>query len=130
MEHSTKLGEAAVHTTLPAEDLDRARRFYSEKLGLEPKEESGGGLLYEMADGGQFFVFTTSGPPSGEHTQIGFRTKDIDAVVDELRTRGVKFEEYDMPSFTTVGGIVNLPDRRAAWFRDSEGNLLGIVQLA
>lgn len=129
MGHSTKLGEAAVHTTLPAQDLDRARAFYSEKLGLEPTEEATDGLLYEMPGGSQFFVFKTGGKPSGEHTQLGFRTDDIDATVAELRDRGVEFEEYDLPGLKSVDGIVEFPDRRGAWLKDSEGNLLGIVQL-
>lgn len=128
MGHSTRLGEASVHTTLPAQDLDRARAFYWDKLGLEPIEETNGGLLYEMPGGSQFFVFETAGKPTGEYTQIGFRIDDLDATAAELQARGVEFEEYGIPGLKSVRGIVDLPGRRAAWLKDSEGNLLGLVQ--
>jgi catechol 2,3-dioxygenase-like lactoylglutathione lyase family enzyme len=129
------LGNAKVATRLPAQDLERARAFYSEKLGLEPAEERAGGLRYRLA-GGEFAIFQSAGAPSGEHTQMGFEVEDIDAAVAELRQRGVVFEEYDIPGLTTVGGIAdiegNYPSKgtgeRGAWFRDSEGNMLGLGQ--
>jgi catechol 2,3-dioxygenase-like lactoylglutathione lyase family enzyme len=124
-----------VATRLPAKDLQRARQFYSEKLGLEPVEERPGGLLYRCGSGA-FALFQSGGAPSGTHTQMGLEVDDIEAVVAELRRRGVVFEEYDMPGLRTVNGIAevqgNYPSigvgERAAWFRDSEGNLLGIGQ--
>jgi predicted enzyme related to lactoylglutathione lyase len=129
------LGNAKAATRLPAQDLERARAFYSEKLGLEPTEERPGGLRYRLA-GGEFAIFESAGAPSGEHTQMGFEVEDIDAAVAELRQRGVVFEEYDIPGLTTVGGIAdiegNYPSKgtgeRGAWFRDSEGNMLGLGQ--
>jgi predicted enzyme related to lactoylglutathione lyase len=124
------LGDARFHATLPAQDLERARTFYSERLGLEPAEESEAGLWYEGAGGSRFFLFQTSGAPSGSHTQLGFNVSDIEAVVAELQSRGVEFKEYDYPTLKTVGGIATTTAGRAAWFEDSEGNLLGIVQLS
>ena len=130
------LSDAKVATRLPAQDLDRARRFYSEKLGLEPVEDRPGGLLYRCG-GTEFGLFQSAGDPSGAHTQMGWEVDDIDAVVEGLRSRGVAFEEYDFPGLTTVNGIAeiegNYPSKggkgeRAAWFRDSEGNLLGMGQ--
>jgi catechol 2,3-dioxygenase-like lactoylglutathione lyase family enzyme len=129
------LQDSDVATRLPAQDLERARRFYAEKLGLEPVEERPGGLRYEGASG-RFSLFASAGRPSGEHTQMAFEVDDIDAVVTELRRRGVVFEEVDVPGLRTVDGIAevegNYPStgvgERAAWFRDSEGNLLGIGQ--
>jgi predicted enzyme related to lactoylglutathione lyase len=129
------LAGAAVAGRLPAQDLGRARAFYAEKLGLEPAQERRGGLLYRLA-GGEFALFESAGAPSGQHTQLAFEVKDIEAVVAELRRRGVVFESYDFPGLTTVDGIVdidgNYPSKgtgeRGAWFRDSEGNLLGIGQ--
>ena len=121
---------------LPAQDLARARRFYAEKLGLVPAEERPGGLRYQFASG-SFALFESAGAPSGAHTQMGFEVHDIEAVVKELRRRGVVFEEYDLPGLKTVDGIAtvqgNYPSKggvgeRAAWFKDSEGNLLGIGQ--
>jgi catechol 2,3-dioxygenase-like lactoylglutathione lyase family enzyme len=129
------LTNAKLAMRLPAQDLDRARAFYSEKLGLEPAEERPGGLLYRLG-GCEFGIFQSQGAPSGEHTQGGFEVEDIEATVAELRERGVVFEEYEIPGLTTVDGIAdiegNYPSKgtgeRAAWFRDSEGNMLGIGQ--
>jgi catechol 2,3-dioxygenase-like lactoylglutathione lyase family enzyme len=127
------LAGARVATRLPAQDLDRARAFYREKLGLEPVEERPGGLLYRVASG-TFALFSSTGAPSGTHTQMGFEVDDIEVAVAQLRARGVVFEEVDLPGavdgITTVEG--NYPSKgtgeRGAWFRDSEGNLLGIGQ--
>lgn len=130
------LADAAVSTRLPAQDLDRARRFYAEKLGLEPAETRPGGLRYQLRNGG-FSVFQSPGRPSGEHTQMGWQVDDIDTAVAELRRRGVVFEQVGIPGLGTADGIAevvgNYPaagggGERAAWFRDSEGNLHGIGQ--
>ncbi|WP_406729771.1 VOC family protein [Streptomyces sp. GD-15H] len=128
------LARGRVATRLPAQDLERARRFYSEKLGLEPVDERPGGLLYRCG-GTEFAVFRSAGTSPGTFTQMGWQVDDIEAVVSELRRRGVVFEAVDLPGFRTEDGIAeiegNYPSKgargeRAAWFRDSEGNLLGI----
>jgi catechol 2,3-dioxygenase-like lactoylglutathione lyase family enzyme len=127
------LVNAEVATRLPAQDLARARAFYADKLGLEPAEERPGGLLYRLG-ATKFALFASGGAASGDHTQMAFEVDDIEAVVGELRRRGVVFEEVDVPGLRTVDGIAevegNYPSvgvgERAAWFRDSEGNMLGI----
>lgn len=129
------LAESPIATRLPAQDLERARRWYADKLGLEPVEERPGGLRYECG-GVSFALFQSVGAPSGAHTQMGWEVPDLDAVVAELRARGVVFEEYDVPGLETVDGIAkidgNYPSKgvgeRAVWFHDSEGNLIGIGQ--
>jgi catechol 2,3-dioxygenase-like lactoylglutathione lyase family enzyme len=130
------LHDAKVATRLPAQDLDRARAFYAERLGLEPVDERPGGLLYRVG-GGEFALFHSSGRASGDHTQIAFEVPDLGRTVAELRSRGVEFEEYDAPGLRTRGGIAeiegNYPSKgatgeRGAWFRDSEGNVLGVGQ--
>jgi catechol 2,3-dioxygenase-like lactoylglutathione lyase family enzyme len=129
------LAESQVATRLPAKDLARARRFYSEKLGLEPTEERPGGLLYRCG-GGCFALFESAGAGSGTHTQMAWEVADIESTVAALRSRGVVFEEYDLPGLKTVNGIAtiqgNYPSKgvgeRGAWFSDSEGNLLGLGQ--
>jgi len=130
------LARGRVATRLPARDLDRARRFYSEVLGLEPVDERPGGLLYRCG-GTEFAVFRSAGAAPGTFTQMGWEVDDLDTVVAQLRERGVTFEEVDVPGLRTKGGIAdidgNYPSKgargeRAAWFRDSEGNLLGIGQ--
>jgi catechol 2,3-dioxygenase-like lactoylglutathione lyase family enzyme len=127
------LEDGRVASRLPAQDLERARAFYAEKLGLEPVEEREGGLRYVCA-GGECALFESAGAASGDHTQMGWEVDDIEATVRELRARGVVFEEYDFPGLKTVDGIAeidgNYPSKgtgeRGAWFRDSEGNMLGI----
>lgn len=130
------LQNSDVATRLPAQDLQRARAFYAEKLGLEPVEERPGGLRYQCGSG-RFSLFESAGAASGSHTQMAWEVDDIEAVVEELRGRGVVFEEVDLPGLRTVDSIAdvegNYPSaggvgERAAWFRDSEGNLLGIGQ--
>jgi catechol 2,3-dioxygenase-like lactoylglutathione lyase family enzyme len=98
------------------------------------KSVPGGSAI--SSSGGEFALFESAGQPSGEHTQIAFEVDDIDAVVTDLRARGLVLESYQLPGLTTVDGIAeidgNYPSKgsgeRAAWFRDSEGNLLGIGQ--
>lgn len=127
------LKDGKVATRLPAQDLERARAFYSDRLGLDPVEERPGGLRYQCGST-DFALFETTGAPSGDHTQMGWEVDDIEATVAELRSRGVVFEQYDLPGVDTVDGIAtiegNYPSKgigeRAVWFRDSEGNLLGI----
>jgi catechol 2,3-dioxygenase-like lactoylglutathione lyase family enzyme len=128
------LQNGAVVSRIPVQDLQRARAFYADKLGLEPTEERPGGLLYLCARG-EFALYQSAGTASGSHTQMGWEVDDIHATVDELRRRGVVFEEFDLPGLTTVDGIAevvgNYPSKGGtgelgAWFRDSEGNLLGI----
>lgn len=121
------LPDAAVHTALPAADLERAKRFFREKLGLAPVSETEGTALYKVRDG-QLALFATSGKPSGDHTQIGWTVGDIETTVAELRERGVTFDEYDSPGFKTVNGIVSFGSTRFAWFRDSEGNVHNLAQ--
>ncbi len=116
------------HTTLPASDLERARAFYAEKLGLEPVEERPSGLLYETG-GGWFVIFPGSTPSTGAHTQMGFTVDDIEREVADLKARGVVFESYEgMPNFDPETNIASPGPLRSAWFKDSEGNLIGLVQ--
>lgn len=124
----TSLRELDVTAAIPAQDLDRARAFYAEKLDLKPDEERSDGLLYRCGSG-MFLLFPSSGKASGDHSQLGWDTPDIEATVRELRERGVVFEEYDLPGFKTVDGIAEIDGVRAAWFKDSEGNLLAVGQL-
>ncbi|MFB7323309.1 VOC family protein [Streptomyces sp. NPDC056190] len=128
------LAGGRVTTRLPARDLDRARRFYADKLGLRPVEERPGGLLYRCGET-YFVLFLSTGASPGTFTQMAWEVDDIEAAVSELRRRGVVFEEADRPGFRTQDGIAevegNYPSKgargeRGAWIRDSEGNLLGI----
>jgi catechol 2,3-dioxygenase-like lactoylglutathione lyase family enzyme len=129
------LKDAHIASRLPAQDLDRARRWYSMKLRLNPVEERPGGLRY-LVGGVEFAIYQSAGRPDGSFTQLAFTVENLDAEVADLRSRGVVFEEYDIPGLETANGVVeidgNYPSKgsgeRAAWFRDSEGNMLGIGQ--
>ena len=132
------LDKGRVGARLPVQDLARARAFYSAKLGLEPSRVGGEALTYS-GPAGEFELFVSNGRSDGSFTQMGWDVEDLDAVVAELRGRGVVIEEYDFPGFKTIDGILEAtslyPDdngatARLAWFRDSEGNLLGIGQIA
>ncbi len=130
------LADCEVAARIPARDLHRARAFYFEKLGLTPSEERPGGLLYRCGSEASS-LFESTGAASGTHTQMAWTVDDIETIVTELRARGVVFEEYDLPGLKTVDGIARVAGQypskggigeKAAWFRDSEGNLLGIGQ--
>src|SRR5262245_2981142 len=99
--------DSEVATRLPAQNLNRARAFYAEKLGLEPSEERPGGLRYRCGNG-WFSLFESSGRPSGSHTQMAWEVEDIETTVTELRARGVSFEEYDLPGLKTINGVVEV----------------------
>ena len=129
------LTSAHAVTKLPAQDLDRARQFYRDRLGLEPAEEREGGLRY-VCGATEFHVFLSSGAASGASTQIGFEVENIDDAIADLRARGLQFEAFDIAGFEVENDIVVVPDNypskgsgeRGAFFRDSEGNLLAIAQ--
>jgi catechol 2,3-dioxygenase-like lactoylglutathione lyase family enzyme len=132
---TSPLGTARAVTKLPAQDLERARHFYRDRLGLEPVEERDGGLRYVCAST-EFHLFASSGTASGRCTQVGFEVEDIDQAVAELRGRGVEFESFDLGGLDVTDQIVSVPDNypskgtgeRGAFFFDSEGNLLALGQ--
>src|SRR5689334_21540914 len=115
--------------TLPARDLDRAKTFYSDRLGLNPVSEDRAGVHFVIG-GSRFRLFKSGGVASGAHTQLALVVVELDSVVSELKSRGVEFEDYNYPNLKTVEGVADLGYARAAWFKDSEGNLLGIAELA
>jgi catechol 2,3-dioxygenase-like lactoylglutathione lyase family enzyme len=129
------LKAARVATRIPVQDMARARTFYADKLGLVPVEERPGGLLYRCASG-VFALYQSAGASPGTFTQMAFEVDDVATIVGELRRRGVVFEDVDLPGLKTIDGLAevtgNYPSKgsgeKAAWFRDSEGNMLGIGQ--
>jgi catechol 2,3-dioxygenase-like lactoylglutathione lyase family enzyme len=123
------LTDRAVHTTIPAADMDRAIRWYEEKLGFKPVERQAGGALYHAASGTRFVIYPTPNAGQAPQTVMGFSTPDIEAEVRDLKGRGIVFEEYDFPGLKTVNSIATIDSVRGAWFRDSEGNILGVVQM-
>jgi catechol 2,3-dioxygenase-like lactoylglutathione lyase family enzyme len=122
------LANDPIYPSLPAADLERARRFYAEKLGLTPESEGAGGLWYRCGTDSRFSIFPSQGEASGTHTQAIWLVEDVESEVAALKARGVVFEEYDVPSMKTVNSIATLGPTKGAWFQDSEGNLLSLVQ--
>jgi catechol 2,3-dioxygenase-like lactoylglutathione lyase family enzyme len=129
------LSAAHTVTKLPAQDLERARVFYRDKLGLEPVEERIGGLRY-VCGPSEFHLFSSSGTASGKSTQMGFEVENLEATMADLRARGVTFERFEMPGFGASGDAIAAPDNYPSkgtgelgtFFYDSEGNLIGIAQ--
>lgn len=117
-----------LHTVLPAADLERARAFYHDKLGLDPDEMHGGSLVFHPAPGQAFEIYETPNAGTAQNTQMGWMTDDLDREMAEMRAHGIVFEEYDMPGMTTVDGVLESDGMRAAWFRDSEGNFICVSQ--
>jgi len=113
--------------TIPVADLERAKKWYSEKLGLTPKEERMDGVLF-VSGSTQFLIYPTSFT-GAQHTLGGFEVNDLDKVMTELKSKGVKFEEYDLPGLKTENGVAHFGETdKGAWFKDSEGNILAVVQ--
>jgi len=129
------LSNAHTITKLPAQDLERARAFYRDKLGLEPVEERVGGLRY-VCGPTEFHLFISTGRPSGASTQMAFEVEDLEATLTALRARGVTFERFEMSGFEARGDAIAAPDNYPSkgtgelgtFFYDSEGNLIGIAQ--
>lgn len=116
------------HAVLPAADLDRAREFYHDKLGLDPAETHEGLLMYRDASSA-FEVYETENAGTAKNTQLSWFTDDLDAEMKELRDRGVVFEDFEIPGMATVDGVASMDGMRSAWFRDSEGNFLCVSEM-
>jgi catechol 2,3-dioxygenase-like lactoylglutathione lyase family enzyme len=124
------LGNLRVGATLPAADMERAKRFYTEKLGLTASQEWPEGVQFECGGGTGIFVFPSPNAGKCPTTYAGWEVDEIEEIVEELKDKGVVFEEYDTPDYKTVDGIATMGDAKAAWFKDSEGNILALSRMA
>lgn len=122
------LQESPMYSYIPARDMKRARQFYEQKLGFKPKQEIAGGVVYEFGDHTSCFMYPTPNAGTSSASQAFWQVNDIDREVAELKAKGVTFEEYDMPDMKTEGGIATAGGARAAWFKDSEGNIMAVIQ--
>ena len=123
------LNDAEVYAVLPASDLARARGFYKDKLGLEPTEERGDGLIYQSKGGAKVLLYETQFAGTAQNTALSWATNDLDSEMADLRSRGVTFEDYDFPGLKTENGVATYEQGRGAWFKDSEGNVLSVTEL-
>ena len=117
-----------MYAYLPAKDVARARKFYEDKLGFKPGRELAGGVTYTFGERTACFLYPTPNAGTSKASQAFWQVDDVEREVAELRKRGVRFEEYDMPGMKSVNGIVTAGGAKAAWFKDSEGNTLALVQ--
>jgi catechol 2,3-dioxygenase-like lactoylglutathione lyase family enzyme len=122
------LKNARIVPYIPVADVARARKFYEDKIGLTPKEQYAGGLIYECGDGSWVFMYPSAGAGTSKASTAFWAVADVVAEVAELKSRGVLFEEYDMPGIKTVNGIASGGGAKTAWFKDTEGNILAISQ--
>jgi extradiol dioxygenase family protein len=122
------LQKSPMFAYIPATDVARARQFYEQKLGFKAGREVEGGVTYEFANGTAAFLYPTPNAGTSKASQAFWRVDDVEREVAELKARGVKFEEYDMPGLKTRDGIANAGETKAAWFKDTEGNILAIIQ--
>ena len=123
------LKDKEVAAVLPAKDIGRAKEFYRDKLGLEPIDPGDDDLMYRCGNGTRFLLYKTDNAGTAKNTQMGWVTDDVERDVQELRSRGVVFEEYDFPGLKTENGIATSDAGKAAWFLDSEGNILSLFEM-
>lgn len=124
------LQQSPMYAYLPAQDVARAREFYEKKLGFVPKnaQEENGGIVYEFANGTGCFLYPTPNAGTSRASQAFWQVDNIEREVAELKERGVQFEHYDMPGVERNRDIVVGGGAKAAWFKDTEGNILAIIQ--
>lgn len=122
------LQNSPMYAYLPAKDVGRARKFYEETIGLRPKQEAAGGVIYEFAMGTACFLYPTPNAGTSRASQAFWQVDDIEREVAELKARGVRFEEYDFPDMKGENSIYTGGGAKAAWFKDTEGNILAIIQ--
>jgi predicted enzyme related to lactoylglutathione lyase len=122
------LASQKIVTVLPAVDMNRAKKFYTEKLGLKIETERPAGVMLAGGSGTHLFLYEHSATKA-DHTAVMFWVDDIEAEVVALKQKGIVFEEYDMPGLKTENGIATIGRDRSAWFKDSEGNIIAISQI-
>jgi len=124
------LNDAPVSAILPATDLDRAKSFYKDKLGLKQADwDMKDPVVFEAGKGTRLVIYHRAEGTKAEHTVAGFIVDDVEALVKELKAKGVAFENYDQPGLKTVDHIASFGPVKSAWFKDSEGNILALNQM-
>jgi catechol 2,3-dioxygenase-like lactoylglutathione lyase family enzyme len=121
------LQDAPMYSYIPAKDVVRARKFYEEKLGFRPQQETAGGVVYEFGKGTACFLYPTPNAGTSQASQAFWQVENIEREVAELKSRGVKFEKYDTPEMDE-NGISTAGGAKAAWFKDTEGNIMALIQ--
>lgn len=119
------LTKTMMTTMLPVTDVDRATRFYADKLGLrERATSSDGGRILDAGNGDAIGLMPAEPGAQSRHTVLSFEVSDLAGEIQDLESRGVRFEDYDLPGLRTVNHIAEMGTEKAAWFCDTEGNIL------
>ena len=121
------LSTAPIRAYIPVSNLQRARKFYEQTVGLEPGEAYGGGVIYTCG-GAEVFMYQTPNAGTSKASQAFWQVDDVAAEVAALKARGVVFEEYDMPGIKMKNSIATGGGAKTAWFKDSEGNIMAVSQ--
>jgi catechol 2,3-dioxygenase-like lactoylglutathione lyase family enzyme len=121
------LTQSKVHPTISVTDLNRAKEFYGNTLGLEQKAELDGHVAYKVGQETYLVVYQRKDAPKAENTVASFTVDDVKDTVNWLQQRGVEFEELDTPGFKTVNGIAQMGNFEGAWFKDPDGNTLAVT---
>src|SRR5262245_48366818 len=121
------LQDAPMYSYIPAKDVARARKFYEEMLGFKPKHVTEGGVVYECGQGTACFLYPTPNAGSSRASQAFWQVENIEQEVSELMARGATFEKYDLPNVDEKG-ISTAGGAKAAWFKDTEGNIMAVIQ--
>ena len=129
MMQASILTKSPAYAVLPAEDLERARKFYHDVLGFDvdeyPQMQQ---FIIKAGEGSRILVYERS-RTTAQHTAVSFIVDKLDKTMEDLSARGVTFEEYDMPGLKTQGGVARMPEGIAAWFTDPEGNIINITEM-
>jgi predicted enzyme related to lactoylglutathione lyase len=127
-QETTMLQDSPMYAYIPATDLARARRFYEGKLGLKASQETNGGVVYEFGSGTAAFLYPTPNAGTSKASQAFWSVADVDSEIEALKAKGVLFEDYDMPGERSPQGAITAGGAKAAWFKDSEGNIMALIQ--
>jgi predicted enzyme related to lactoylglutathione lyase len=122
------LQEAPMYAYIPAKDLARARKFYEQKVGLKASQQTNGGVVYEFGKGTAAFLYPTPNAGTSQASQAFWSVDDVDSEIAALKARGVVFEQYDMPGERSPQGAITAGGAKAAWFKDSEGNIMALIE--
>jgi predicted enzyme related to lactoylglutathione lyase len=123
------LSDAKITPTIPASDMERAKKFYSETLGLKARGEMDDGVMYDCGGGTGLILYESGGAGTSQATYAAWEVDDLAAEMARLREQGVTFEDYDMPGLKTVDGVATHSGGKGAWFKDSEGNILALNEM-
>ena len=122
------LQDAPLYAYIPARDMARARKFYEEKVGFKATQQTNGGVVYAFGKGTAAFLYPTPNAGTSQASQAFWSVADVDREIEALKARGVVFEDYDMLGERSRAGAITAGGAKAAWFKDSEGNIMALIQ--